>query len=966
MNATGGYAAEPAHTVVWGGREVAVGQIEAVEAVRGLFRTSVRLRLASGEVARQKIRRRNVVAEVRRIDEKRLAWWRKALPAAGIQLADVVSGLETWARGAAYVRRGAVSHLQALAASAAEPFAGRWPEGMPDTRERRDLVRIRKFLDDPRAAASAANEHYAGREIERSGRYLDGVEARPLTNEQRRAVVTDDDRNLVVAAAGSGKTSVMVAKAGWLARTGRRRPDEVLLLAFARPAQEELAERLRARLGTGVADGMHVRTFHALGLAIIGEAEGRRPAVAKVAGDERALRAVLERISRELLAGGEAGGDLLRWFAYDSAPYRRPHEFESWDAYWGYVRSHDIRSLKGDQVKSFEECRIANFLYLNGIDYEYEREYEHDTATVLKGPYKPDFRLSESGIYIEHFALSADGSTPPFIDREKYSAEREWKLELHGSRGTVLVQTFSHEQAAGRLTENLERKLRGRGVVFRPIPREAAFDALNEQGRVGVFARLAATFLAHFKGQARSFEEIAESAAETRDADRTESFLRVFRPVFERYEERLADAGEVDFHDMIARASEHVRSGRYRSPFGYILVDEFQDISRGRAALLQALLAQREDAQLFVVGDDWQAIHRFAGGDIALMREFDEHFGAGARCDLETTFRCAEGVSDVATRFVLRNPRQIEKKVRAGRKVAGCGVLVGAGPDGNALLRDTLERIAADAPGGGATVLVLGRYRHAKPHGWDGLRRSHRTLDLSYRTVHAAKGLEADYVVVLGVRGGKYGFPSEIADDPLLDLVLAAPEAHPNAEERRLFYVALTRARRRAFVLVDAEASSAFAQELTEGSYAVEIFGESTETQSDCPYCGGGRLVARRNRQDGSMFYGCTNYPYCEHNERPCPACGDGRIVREGSVARCVDCGATRRACPRCDGRLVERRNRRDGSTFYGCTNYPGCRHTEEPGRRTDGGTARTGTPLSRSGGSRRGDGRRPRSGRRA
>ena len=191
-----------------------------------------------------------------------------------------------------------------------------------------------------------------------------------------------------------------------------------------------------------------------------------------------------------------------------------------------------------------------------------------------------------------------------------------------------------------------------------------------------------------------------------------------------------------------------------------------------------------------MVGDDWQAIFRFAGSDIAVMRGFEERFGAGARSNLETTFQCSDGLCDVATRFVLGNPAQIVKKVRSVRRVDGPGVWIGFGGDGaEPLLHQALDRIATEAAQteGRPSVLLLGRYRRLIPD-LRPLQRNHPGLDLTYRTVHAAKGLEADYVVVLGICSGRYGFPTEITDDPLLDLVLAAPEEHPNAEERRLFY----------------------------------------------------------------------------------------------------------------------------------------------------------------------------------
>ena len=317
----------------------------------------------------------------------------------------------------------------------------------------------------------------------------------------------------------------------------------------------------------------------------------------------------------------------------------------------------------------------------------------------------------------------------------------------------------------------------------------------------------------------------------------------------------------------------------------YILVDEFQDISPGRARLLQALLDRSPGAQLFAVGDDWQAIYRFGGSDIAVMREFGDRFGDFERVDLETTFRCSERIAAVATDFVLRNPAQIRKTVRATRKSDGPAVHVGLpGDDGLSLLKEALDRIAEDAGrhDGTSEVLLLGRYRHLQPLNLGSLAKQYPGLRFTYMTVHRAKGLEADYAVVLGLCAGKFGFPVEIADDPLLDLVMAAPEGHPNAEERRLLYVALTRARRQVFLLAEGGSPSTFVTELIDGGYDVSVFGRPPEGDVACPQCKEGRLERRENARDGNVFYGCSNWPWCEHTGRPCPKCGTGLLVGSG------------------------------------------------------------------------------------
>ena len=332
-------------------------------------------------------------------------------------------------------------------------------------------------------------------------------------------------------------------------------------------ARNEMEERIRKRLGA-VARGVTVRTFHSLGMAIIGDAEGKRPALARSAENDRALFDLLKGIVADLLADGSLSETVLDWFQDQFAPYRSEHDFPTWGAYWNYIRRNDIRSLKGDTVKSYEECEIANFLYLNGIAYEYEAPYEHETATAEKRQYKPDFFLPDHGIYIEHFGLDAAGNTAAFVDREKYLEEIEWKRRVHAERGTVLVETFTRERAEGRLIRNLEEKLAVHGVELTPLPRERVFAILEDQGRIDPFIPVLATFLQHFKGSRLSLEEVAQRARSLDDEGRAEAFLVVFGPIFERYQETLARAGEIDFHDVITRATDHVEASRYRSPFG--------------------------------------------------------------------------------------------------------------------------------------------------------------------------------------------------------------------------------------------------------------------------------------------------------------------------------------------------------------------------------------------------------------
>ena len=915
--------------------KVPLGEVDEVQTQSYRRWRAVRIRAGRRSRTISGLSRRDANALVAALSAARVQWWRQALDGRAKTMESICVRLRERSNPSAYWRKREFSELRPLAESVGRQFPGRWPEQLAQASEVAWLKAIREFVDDPEEFRNEFNSTYIENELTRSRELFDKIEARPLTKEQRRAIIVDEERNLVVAAAGSGKTSVIVAKTAWLIRRGFRNPSELLLLAFAQDARQELRERVIGRVGAKTAENISVRTFHSLGMSIIGEAEEKAPTLAKVAEDSRALLNLMQQTIHDLVSNPKTAAAFARWFRDWFAPYKSQDEFQTYGDYWDYIRRHEIRSLNGEEVKSFEECEIANFLYLNGIPYEYERRYEHDTATSRKRQYQPDFYLTVAGIYIEHFALSASGHTPPFIDEEDYLRSMEWKRKLHAEHGTILIETFSHEHAAGQLLRNLEAKLKAHGVELSAVAPEKVFEVLNQQNRIGPFARLVATFLQHYKGSGLSFEGLAERAETAKDHGRAAAFVRVFQPIFERYEDTLSRRGEIDFHDMIAKATELVRSGRYRSPFAYILVDEFQDISPARAGLLKALLEQTPKTQLLAVGDDWQAIFRFAGSDIAVMREFEKHFRHSERIDLETTFRCSDRINAVATKFVLRNPSQIRKTVRSTHTAAGTSVHIGL-PGENSLspLPEALRRVAQDAAtrSGKSDVLLLGRYRHQRPANLSDLAKQYPDLRISFMTAHGSKGSQADYVVVLNLCAGRYGFPSEIEDDPLLDLVLAVPEAHPNAEERRLFYVAMTRAKRQVYLLAEGDSQSSFVEELIQDGHDVAVFGRPPQQEVHCPTCVKGRLERRENARNRSTFYGCSNFPYCGYTRQACPVCGTGLLAEEPPGFRCRNCGGNVQSCPSCDGWLQARIGK--FGRFLGCSNYPDCDYTRNISQR--------------------------------
>ncbi|MCX7298885.1 MAG: UvrD-helicase domain-containing protein [Rhodobacterales bacterium] len=799
------------------------------------------------------------------------------------------------------------------------------------------IAPVRKFAADPRTARANGITNFIKSELDRWKDFFDINENKPLTQEQRLSVVVDEDATLVLAGAGSGKTSVITAKAAYLVKAGIRQPEEILLLAFAKNAAEEMSERVEARSGVPIV----ARTFHAIAYDIIGIVEGSKPALADHATDDMAFTNLIKQILKDLVYRlSEVSKAIIQFFAHFLVEPKTEWDFKTKHDFYTHMESQDLRTLQGEKVKSYEELQIANWLYENGVEYEYEPLYEHKVSEIGRRDYQPDFRLTESGIYIEHFGVrrekAREGSerlvTAPFVDRDEYLAGMDWKRKVHAEHQTTLIETYSYERQEGRLLTGLAEKLAPH-VTLNPRPVDTIYDRIVELKQVDDFSKLLGTFLRKFKSGGYSLQDCEAKSDRMKLGKRARAFLDVFAPVFEEYQKRLE--GRIDFEDMILRAARYAETGRYVSPFRHILVDEFQDISQSRARLVKALKAQHPDVRVFAVGDDWQSIFRFAGSDIHLMRHFGREFGGSfdgetgvhRTVDLGRTFRSVDQIAFAARTFVLRNPAQIDKKiVPAGTATepAMKVITVSKGED-DGKLNEVLAALSAAAALGAkpVTVLLLGRYRFNEPD-MPGLRRRFSRLKIDFKTIHASKGLEADHVVLLSADSGRMGFPSEIVDDPLLSLVSPEEEAFQNAEERRVMYVAMTRARHTLTILASNARPSSFVTELLKDpAYGISTAPGAEPEAHVCGECGG-RLLGVTG-QDGRIWYRCEHVQHCGNLLPACPSCGTA-LPRQAEGTREVrcKCGASYPACPDCeDGWLVER----SGSfgKFLGCVRYPTC-----------------------------------------
>lgn len=512
--------------------------------------------------------------------------------------------------------------------------------------------RCQAWLDDIDKSRLAHNQAWTDAMLVRHADFFRNIESSPLNPAQARAVVNGERSLLVLAGAGSGKTSVLVARAGWLLTTGEAAADQILLLAFGRKAAQEMDERIQQRLHT---QDISARTFHSLALHIIQQGSKKVPVVSRLENDARVRQALFIKAWRQQC------------------------------------------SEKKAQAKGWRQW------------LEEELGWE-----VPEGSFWQDEKLA----------------------RRLGSRLDRWVslMRMHGGTQAEMIESAP----------------------------EAIRDLFSKR-------------------------------------------VKLMAPMLKAWKTALKEENAVDFSGLIHQAIIILEKGRFVSPWKHILVDEFQDISPQRAALLAALRAQNKHTSLFAVGDDWQAIYRFSGAQLSLTTAFHHYFGEGDRSDLDTTYRFNSRIGEIANRFIQQNPHQLAKPLNSltpGDKKAV-----------TLLAEDKLESLLDKLSGYAKPderILVLARYHHLKPAALEKAATRWPTLQLDFMTIHASKGQQADYVIVMGLKEGSDGFPAPARESVMEEALLPVPEDFPDAEERRLLYVAITRARHRVWLLFNNDAPSSF------------------------------------------------------------------------------------------------------------------------------------------------------------
>ena len=923
-----------------------------------------------------------------------------------------------------------------------------------------------KFYNKPETFETdtkQANERYINQELKDNSDLFDDLDGKSLDSQQREAIVVDEDAVKVIAGAGSGKTFTIQGKVKYLTEKRDVDPSEILAISFSNASVDDLKER--------IAEPIDIKTFHKVGKDILTQYnQYSRP-------DTSALKRIIKRyLTKKALKNEDISKKLIEFFSFyiNVPPSEDDIKYEGdlldWQEGVDFstlkrrFKNKQRETLNNEIVRSYEELYIANFLFIYGIKYTYEKIYSYPNKNferefnkfkeflfsfneeipdelkndITKGllnltdifeeyeikDYLPDFYLDDYNIYIEHFGLNRNCENHLIGGKssEEYVKEMEWKRKVHKKYGTTLIETFSYYQSENRLLTRLAEKLQAQGVEFNEIEYREVYRILLENKTIKEwedFIVLLKTFIELFKGNnydETKFKEFYDYVGGLKDSfskDRTIAFLKIVEEIYNDYEAYLLKIKKIDFNDMINKASDCIVKNGLDLPYKYIIVDEYQDTSFTRYNLLRNI-CDSIGAKIMVVGDDWQSIYSFSGCDVNIFTKFDNFFDVCETRYIEKTYRNSQQLIDASSNFVMKNPDQTRKELKSSKSLKYPIKLVNFDNDFDEILKFELiiKNIINQSTFKNKKILILGRnnkdifnllknFNVENEYGKrkfeilgdeDKLRRNKFVkivyrespdVNIEYRTVHQSKGLECDNVILINLKNWKAGFPNKMVDDPVLNFVKRNGDSFSYAEERRLFYVALTRTKNNVYLLAPYFKSSVFVQELKTDANVellnlehnrletlknIEKNGERyvIPTKLKCPVCKTGVVLLESFWNKGKL----NRVLKCSHNMAPpfnrcnweggyygseledlddieyCPSC-DGILIkryRHSDGHPFLGCTNFRKTgcrgkgkkleyigktCPKCGKPLVKRVNGEDNSLFVGCSGFPKCRHTE-------------------------------------
>ena len=651
-----------------------------------------------------------------------------------------------------------------------------------------------------------------------------------LDYEQRKAIVADEDYSLIVAGAGSGKTTTMAAKTKYLIEKKGIEPSKIMLLSFTNKACMELDYRINEEFNLGV----EVLTFHKLGMQFIRQIFDKPVKICssgtmalildkyirtKVFPDKKKFE-TMSRLFKEYLT-----------FPKDAIKYPTFEEFYEASCNLTYEKNknnlHEYNNnaikkrlknnitIKGEQLKSKGEVEIANFLTLNNIKYEYEKPYPNFVSN--KHSYSPDFTIynGELEYFVEYYGLATkeENGTISSTSINEYNRIIKKKRELHQHYKTDLIELYNdYEDYNVNYLTVLKEELTKRNIPFQKLTDEEIFRILyysNQRRHYFKFSNLVSLFISNFKNKGYLDKDFIMLENKVNDNLLKEQ-LEFIREIYNYYDYSIHSKYIIDFNDMINYAYYGISKikNTNKLKYDYIIVDEYQDISVIRYQLLKEL-ANIYKSKIVAVGDDWQAIFAFSGSDINMFTNFYNLMGYADILRITNTYRNSQELIDISGKFILKNTKQLEKQLHSNKHLENPVELVSYENDKVIKLKQILDKLEEENKN--YKILLLGRFKDDIDEVLNDFEFKrgiddeiiYKNLHLVYLTVHSSKGLGFDQVILLNGIDGIKGFPAKIMDNPLIKILMPINnELIEYPEERRLFYVALTRTKNKVYILI--------------------------------------------------------------------------------------------------------------------------------------------------------------------
>ncbi|WP_185208184.1 UvrD-helicase domain-containing protein [Chryseobacterium sp. C3] len=701
-----------------------------------------------------------------------------------------------------------------------------------------------------------------------------------LNEKQQDAVISEDKRLLVLAGAGSGKTKTLLQKLIYLIEEKNVNPSGILAITFTKNATNEMIDRLiisadesgeyekqlfdkqksiadkekerflQQKKYTWI-DGLTIKTFHSFCYSVlrnygVNEFDNKF----KIIGDEKrddeselskhiAPETAFEVMHKLLIDECENTEYLLKLKRYILDYIIDKIHLKKIDPKYIPKDGKYFTTLNGTKVRSKSEQFIADWFYRHSIKFEYE-----PLLNIKDFTFTPDFYIPNANLYLEH------------VSNKSYSTKD--KEEQFKIGNLLLIRTFeSMTKDSALFNHTLDKIVKNRlpsdyhqniSINFKE-----EFNGYHENVKDFILQILRITDM--IKVENICIDKVSENAGKDQH-ERVRFFYELAIPIVKKYIHYCTNKSYLDFNDLISRTASLFQNhediaNKYKGKFQYILVDEFQDVNNLQVELIKLLLTN--NTQLFCVGDDWQSIYGFRGSNVSYIVEFEKHFANAKTIKLNLNYRSTQNIVGASNEVIKHNKFKVEKDVQASKK-SEHKIVVFAGNTEDENLQFCTDKVKELLEDGINNDEILFLYRRSKMFTPYFFRFKNENIRVQSKTIHASKGLEAKVVFIIGLTEGNGGFPDIWLEDRIFQVIKQANHDLLMEEERRLFYVAITRAKEKLFLITQKGNESSFLKEIPT-AYTVRTtnkikqvfdkvilcstcFSQLEKLHKFCPYCG--------------------------------------------------------------------------------------------------------------------------------